>query len=131
MIVWHLLVGVDHFIYAGGWVLILAGEMFLRHGPPRRRMQRGKYWRWTIRQFGPIWTDLPIRVFAAMSVLALFTATGQKWPLDVFYFYLVITAAVDWITGSEDPPWRKLSRAGAEILKKLRWQPAPQPVVNS
>lgn len=131
MIVWHLLLAVHQLILSGGWVLILCLDMFLRIVPPySRRMRRGKYSKWIFRKFGNL-NDAPIRLAMVATMIAGLTATGSKWFVSVFYMYLVVTMAVDWITGSDDPPWRRWAESGAEILKKLRIQPAPQPVINT
>jgi len=125
-----LLLTFHHFLMLGGWVVIWLGDFFLRHVPPHsRRMQRGKYFRWTIRTFG-LMADAPPRIFLAVAMVAFFITTHQDWPLDVFYTFLAVTAAVDWITGSDDPPWRRWKESASAALKKLRIQPAPQPVID-
>lgn len=130
MIVWNLLLAVHHLIVAGGWILILSSDMFLRNVPPySRRMMRGKYSKWSMKTFGLL-GDLPVRMVVGGGGLAGAIATDSAWFITIFYLYLLSTLIVDWITGSEDPPWRRWAKSGAELLKKLRWQPAPQPAVN-
>jgi hypothetical protein len=62
--------------------------------------------------------------------ITYFAVADQIWPIDAFYTFLLVTAVVDWITGSDDPPWRRWQESASAALKKLRIQPAPQPVID-
>lgn len=129
--IWSLALGVHHFISYGGWVIIWLTDWFLRYIPPySRRMARGKYARWAQRQFGLLGHSVPL-MFMAAAMLVFYVSTDWVWPIDMFYVFLAVTCAIDWITGSDDPPWRRWAKSGAEILKKLRIEPAPEPAINT
>jgi hypothetical protein len=110
-----------------GWPLILGMHCFGRNEGwwIGRRLCRGKYWRWVRRQFGPT-EDIFIFLSMFFAAIATKIAFDSMVGSDVVYGYLAICLIIDWITGSEDPPWRKLSRAGNKLLEKLK--PMPKPV---
>lgn len=128
MIIFHLFTVVDRVISNGGWILILFADLFLRTVPPfSHRMRRGKYSRWVFKKFG-LFGDLPIRMPLAAGMLAGSLATSGYFFVDVFYIFLAVITIVDWITGSDDPPWRKLEAAANKLLERIK--PMPEPVVN-
>lgn len=130
MIVWPLLCGLHSTLVHGGWALLWVADFFLRNVQPhRRRMERGKHFKWMIRAFGPLSYHAP-RMVLATVLLPPVMITGAAWPIDVFYGYLVATTSVDWITGSDDPPWRRWKESASAALKKLRIAPAPRPVID-
>lgn len=129
--IWSIILGVHHFIMYGGYIIIWLGDFFLRTIPPHcNRMRRGKYFRWAQRKFGLFGYSVPL-VFMAVAMLVFYVSTDWAWPIDAFYIFLAVTCAIDWITGSDDPPWRRWAKNGAGILKKLRIEPAPEPAINT
>ena len=126
-----IILTIHHFLIYGGWAPIWVVDFFLRNVLPfKRRMERGKHFRWTARLFGPYMSYHVPRLVLAFSTLPLMMATHVSWPVDVFYVYLSSAAAFDWITGSDDPPWRRWKESASAALKKLRIAPAPQPVID-
>ena len=130
MRVGDIILTIHHFLVHGGWAPLWIVDFFLRNVQPhRRRMERGKHFKWMARAFGPLSYHAP-RMVLATAMLPPMMLTDAVWPIDAFYGYLVATTSVDWITGSEDPPWRRWKESASAALKKLRIAPAPQPVID-
>jgi len=121
--VWNLYMLIMMFL----WPTIWATDMFLRHiNPYRRRMQRGKFYRWELRTFGPLWYGLwefPI-MLCLFGLAFIFKMMEFGY---IFWTYVGIVCAVDWITGSDDPPYK---RWVASLTKKLTISPPPRPVID-
>lgn len=120
---WNLLMFVMIFL----WPLICLTDCFLRNRDPyKRRMQRGKFYRWEQRTFGPVWAcvwEVPV-IFAALGMSFALNSTA---PIYLYWIYVAIVGAVDWITGSDDPPYR---RWVGSLSKKLTINPPPRPVID-
>ena len=114
------------------WPIILIMVVFIRPGNNRigRRMQRGVYWRWNVRTFGTLlrWADFPVYLMVMFCQLGLVIATGGQAGNILAYTFFTITLFVDWVTGSEDPPWKKLAREANKLLDRIK--PVPPPVID-
>lgn len=112
------------------WPICFFTDLYLRNSQRhKRRMQRGKFYLWELRTFGfPfmfLW-DFPILCAFLGMVLALHSNS----PAHVWWAYVGITCAIDWITGSEDPPYRRWLASLSEAVKKLKIEPPPRPVID-
>lgn len=121
---------VDLVIISVGWIILFA-DLYLRLCPPHdKRMERGKHARWAHRMFGP-WGRFPVWfVFWSFGVVTAFTparAVGR----DVFLIYLGGAVAIDWITGSDDPPYRRWLASLSKAVEKLKIKPSPRPVIDA
>lgn len=120
---WHIFTLVMTFV----WPICFIADLVLRtFDPYKRRMNRGKFTRWEIRTFGSGWRhlwDMPI-----LTGLIVLTFTQHvMWPVHLWWAYIGVTCAIDWITGSDDPPYRRWL---AEAVKKLKISAPPRPVID-
>ncbi len=110
-----------------GWPIILAADWFLRSVEPhKRRMRRGKWFCWQVRTFGPfgvfLW-EFPLLGIMIAGCIAFRSA----WPANIWWTYIAVGCAVDWITGSDDPPFKRWVEAAK---KKLTIAPPPRPAID-
>ena len=111
------------------WPIILFSDAFFRTKEPyRRRTQRGRHYRWTTKQFGP-WGPTPLVVMGwAFAIVCILTPAGRLGN-DVVLIYLGGALVIDWITGSEDPPYKRWLASLSEAVKKLKVE-QPKPVFS-
>lgn len=112
------------------WPIILFADVYFRtKNPYRNRTQRGRHYKWTVKKFG-LWGPTPIVMSAWLFAIAcIFTPAGRLGN-DVALIYLAGALLVDWITGSEDPPYRRWLASLSEAVKKLKIEPPPRPVID-
>lgn len=111
------------------WIPILAADWILRSRDPwKRRMARGAFSRWERRTFGFFGASMVLIPYVLFAIPA-FYLLGWEWPVDLFYLYLLMALVIDWLTGGDDPPWRKAKRALGRV-RKLRIAPPPKPAIN-
>lgn len=125
---------IDMVLGNGGWVAILVIDWYLdnRH---RARMDRGKHRRWARRFCGRMFGlfgevmghTLIFLVLAFGLVIPVCVATDSTMTASVFWLYILAVDIYDFITGGEDPPWRRWL---ASLSKKLVIQPPPRPVID-
>lgn len=127
----HLYVIYAHIICWIAFLPIVLADFWLRHFLPYvNRMRRGKYTRWLIRTFGMTGDNL-FRLgwlfCIAMPIMFVAPEPFVTLGLVVYWTYMAVTLAVDWITGSDDPPYRKWLAAAK---KKLTISAPPKPVID-
>lgn len=111
-----------------GWWLIACADVYLRWVEPhRRRMRRGKAYAWEMRTFGPFGVVLGTFMVISMAITesAVF---GTRWVADAFWIYIAVCCAIDWLTGDDDPPWKRYSEKAKKLLERLK--PIPEPAID-
>lgn len=123
----NLLHLVDNFLRYGGWLVILFMHFYFDsfHEP---RMERGKYRKWARRHF-PESGHHTIYWIMLLSCIPAVIASGSRWPSHSFWIFIFATDIVDFITGGEDPPWRRWAKSLSERIK-LVMAPPPRPAID-
>jgi len=62
-----------------------------------------------------------------LALVGMAFALGTPDPIYFYWVYVAIVAVVDWVTGSDDPPYK---RWVASLSKKLKINPPPRPVID-
>lgn len=117
-------------VIAYGWPIILFSDAFFRCKEPyRRRTERGRHYKWAMSKFG-LWGTLPLILIGwTFAIACIFTPAGRA-GIDAMYVYLVVALVVDWITGSDDPPYRRWLASASDAIKKLKISPPPRSVID-
>lgn len=117
------------FFFKWAWPVIITLDFWLRGWDPHcRRMQRGKWRAWEARTFGPLGHSLML-LFVASASLAGVAASGERWPIDFYWGYILLAMVVDFITGGEDQGKRFKAWASSKV-KKLKISPPPRPAID-
>jgi len=115
-------------IVAYGWPVILFGDLFFRTKTPfRQRLQRGRHFKWTLKHFGG--PGIIVMGGWIFAIACVFTPAGRL-GFDTVYVYLAVALIVDWITGSDDPPYRRWLASASDAIKKLKISPPPRPIID-
>jgi len=113
------------------WPIILFAECYFRTKDPyRRRTQRGRHYKWTVKQFGFLGPAPLVMGGWTFALACIFTPAGRLGN-DVVLIYLAGALVIDWITGSDDPPYKRWLASLSEAVKKLKISPPPRPVIES
>lgn len=118
---------IDVYFQLGGWVPIWVFDWYLAlfHS---ERIRRGKHRRWAERRFPPLGVVFIYLVLVSTG-LAAWLALDTPWVAHFFWIYLFVSDVYDFITGSEDPPWRRWATSLSERIK-LVIQPPPRPAID-
>lgn len=115
------------------WPIILALDTFGRSwGHIGRRLSRGIYWRWLMRKFtifGGLYHSMMFCgiTFVLIPLSMVYDDAGDE-VIAAIYSYIGALLLIDWITGSDDPPWKKLARAKNKLLANIK--PMPRPAID-
>jgi hypothetical protein len=117
------------------WPIIFSLSLYLHHVERhRRRLERGKFSKWKYRTFGGPYADWHFFLYCEFPALVVLLGSAltinSRWPAHLWWIYIGVRDAVDWITGSDDPPYRRWLASLSDAVKKLKIEPPPRPVIE-
>lgn len=112
-----------------GWPAVLGMDWYLRIGQRyRRRMARGKAFRWERRTLGPQ-SGLVVTAIVLPVQVAEWIASGTWYVTDAFIIYVAVSCVIDFITGDDDPPYRRWLTSLSQRIK-FSVSPPPRPIIE-